>query len=223
MDEGLAAGWLARLHEHDASLLLAVNGSGTPTLDPFFAFLSGPLPWILAYGLVLLALLRRRSWLAVASGVGALGLVAFLADSGAVHLFKHNFARMRPCYQPELEPLLRIGPEGCGGDFGFVSAHAANAFALATFSVLMFRRLRWLWLPAFAAALLSALGRVYEGVHFPADVLFGGLYGAACALLVAWALWRTVGGSEACPLQPTSQHRPPAPDGPPEASSATLP
>ena len=66
-------------------------------------------------------------------------------------------------------------------DPSFPSDHASAAFAIGV-AVLCFDRLfGGIFL---AAAVAIATGRVIAGVHYPADVLAGGLIGAASALLV---------------------------------------
>ena len=111
-------------------------------------------------------------------------LAVALADSITSRLFKPFFARLRPCHDTQLVRLLHL-PDGCGGQFGFLSSHAANSVALAVFLSLVlptkrFRVLKWLVL--LWAALLS-YSRIYLGAHYPADVLGGAAVGA----LLGWA------------------------------------
>ena len=56
----------------------------------------------------------------------------------------------------------------------FPSGHATLAFAMA-FSVYFYNKKIGFWL--IFSALLVAMGRVFIGVHFPLDVLVGGLWG----------------------------------------------
>jgi membrane-associated phospholipid phosphatase len=73
------------------------------------------------------------------------------------------------------------------------SAHAANNFALAMILFLFYRRSGWVLFP-FAAAV--AFSRVYNGVHYPADVLAGAIIGAGWAvafLVLAQSLWNFAG------------------------------
>jgi undecaprenyl-diphosphatase len=118
------------------------------------------------------------------------GTVA-LADSIASKLFKPYFARLRPCHAPGLAGRLHL-PDGCGGQFGFLSSHAANSFALAIFLLLVLprRRFRALKLAAFIWAGLLSYSRMYLGAHYPSDVLGGALIGAALGVGAAWAFRR---------------------------------
>lgn len=60
-------------------------------------------------------------------------------------------------------------------DSSFPSGHSACSFAVAC---IMFRRLpRRYGVPALILAILIALSRLYVGVHYPSDVLFGTISG----------------------------------------------
>ena len=85
--------------------------------------------------------------------------------------------------------LVHIVRGHCGGRYGFVSSHAANTFALATFmTFLLGDRFQWVLPLMFAYAGLNAYSRIYLGVHYPGDVIFGALLGVFIGLLVWW-LW----------------------------------
>jgi undecaprenyl-diphosphatase len=121
----------------------------------------------------------RRSWLPL-----LLALSAFaLADSISSRIIKPGFKRERPFLNQQLQARLPYGP--AGSKYGFVSSHAANVFAVYTLSVLMlgFRRGKAALLLGIAG--LVAYSRVYLGVHYPMDVLCGGLFGA----LIAYGLF----------------------------------
>lgn len=62
-------------------------------------------------------------------------------------------------------------------DSSFPSGHSACSFAVAC---IMFRRLpKKYGVPALILAILIALSRLYVGVHYPSDVLFGTISGIA--------------------------------------------
>ncbi len=67
----------------------------------------------------------------------------------------------------------------------FPSSHATIAFALA-FTVFFFNR-TW-GIPMLIAAVLVALGRVYVGVHYPADILAGAIIGG----VVSYGVYRLI-------------------------------
>ena len=170
------------LHALDRQLLLAINRAHSPVADAVMVFASNRLVWFPAYALLIAWLIyhfRQRALLVLPLIFGAVAL----ADSITSRLFKPFFARLRPCHNVQLARLLHL-PDGCGGQFGFLSSHAANSVALAVFLTLVFpaKRFRALkWLVILWAALLS-YSRMYLGAHYPADVLGG----AAVGGLLGW-------------------------------------
>tara|TARA_R110001592_G_scaffold246255_1_gene507945 strand:- start:4748 stop:5164 length:417 start_codon:yes stop_codon:yes gene_type:complete len=117
--------------------------------------------------------------------IPAIVALIFLSDKISVYFFKEVFMRLRPCHNPEIANLVHIVNDHCGGQFGFVSSHATNTFALAVFvGLLLKKQISWL-LPilVFWAAVVS-YSRVYLGVHYPGDIVGGALLGAIIAKLV---------------------------------------
>ena len=73
------------------------------------------------------------------------------------------------------------------------SSHAANWFAATMVAFVYYRRSAWFMLPV---ALLVSFSRVYNGVHYPSDVLAGAILGAGYAAASLWcleALWQKAG------------------------------
>ena len=126
--------------------------------------------WI-AIGIVLALLWRRPSLvLAVVIAVGAADLLTAL--------IKEAVPRHRP-FEHQLGPSER--------NHSFPSGHTATAFAGATVLSAFAPRYR----PAFyALACLIGFSRLYNGVHYPTDVVAGGVLGAATALLLLGATRR---------------------------------
>lgn len=103
--------------------------------------------------------------------IGVVLLVVLTDWSGAQ--FKHFFAIPRPC---EALPDVRL-LEACGRN-SFPSNHAINMAAVAVYvGLFYFRLLPWLA----GIAVLVGISRIYVGVHYPLDVLFGWLWGALLA------------------------------------------
>ncbi len=112
---------------------------------------------------VVAALLVRR--LDVFVLVAAADVLADLLSFG----LKAAVGRHRPTFQP----LIAV-PHGAS----FPSGHAATSFACATVLAWRFPRLA---VPALLLAAAIAYSRVYNGVHYPLDVIAGALLGAAVA------------------------------------------
>ena len=172
---------LDQLKALDRWLLVAANVHHSPKLDQWMIFFSERFVWFPAYLVIILALSylygRRAALL-----LPLLGLSVLLADTISSRFFKPYFARPRPCHDPTVSATLNLA-EGCGGQFGFLSSHAANAFALVVFLWLVlptrYRVAKWLLL---LWALAVSYSRVYLGAHYPSDVLAG----AALGSLLAW-------------------------------------
>lgn len=115
----------------------------------------------------------------------ALVLMVSLSDSISSQVLKKNVQRLRPCYllEPNKEMNLLVP---CGTGFSFPSTHAANHFAIAIFlSLVLGKVFQWIKIPLVIWAGSVAFAQVYVGVHFPLDVLAGGLFGA----MMGWAAY----------------------------------
>ncbi|RZK39702.1 MAG: phosphatase PAP2 family protein [Hymenobacter sp.] len=182
---------LAFLTDLDHRLLLAINHAHAPSLDRLMVFASDRYAWFPAYAVLILWLVdifRRRAGQLLPLLIGAVAL----ADSITSKLFKPFFARLRPCHAPGLLGKLHL-PDGCGGQYGFLSSHAANSFALAVFLLLVLPvgpRFRALKTMAFAWAILLSYSRMYLAAHYPSDILGGALIGVGLGWGAAWLFKR---------------------------------
>jgi undecaprenyl-diphosphatase len=113
-----------------------------------------------------LALIRRQPSLFVVV------LLAVVAADLAADVGKYFVHRHRP-FEHQLGPSLRT--------HSFPSGHAASAFAGAVALSSYAPRVRAVF---YALAALIAFSRLYNGVHYPTDVVAGGVLGAATALLL---------------------------------------
>jgi hypothetical protein len=98
-------------------------------LDAIMPVLRDPYTWVPPYALLLYYAIRKgrkKAWIFI-----VLSVVTFaIADRVSAQLLKPLFERPRPCYDPELRPLLR-GLVDCGGLYSLPSSHAANHVGLA--------------------------------------------------------------------------------------------
>ena len=137
---------------------------------------------VLAFCLLTLRYEPRRWWVVL---IG-IALCFLLADQGSVQLFKNTVCRLRPCHALEDVRMFRTS---CGGQYGFVSSHAANVFAVAMFLTLRYwKRVKRQWPLLLIAlwAIATCYSRPYLGKHYPGDVICGAVFGAIIALIVWW-------------------------------------
>lgn len=167
----------------DKKLFLSLNHFSAPGVDPVMRFLSGPVPWImfiLGFLLILWLTPRGKFHSSYLIMLGSLILAYALSDQSSVHLFKEVFMRLRPCHEPSLAGQVRLVANSCGGQFGFVSSHAANSFSLALLSAFLINR-RWFTITIISWAFLISYSRIYVGVHYPGDVIGGTALGCLIA------------------------------------------
>ncbi|MFN3874803.1 MAG: phosphatase PAP2 family protein [Flavobacteriales bacterium] len=175
-----------RIDAMDRAAFLAINGAHAQPLDGIMAAASSMALWFPLYAFFLWLIVKRHGERALLRSLPLIALMILLSDKGSVVLFKETVQRLRPCHEPSLTGLVHLVHKECGGRFGFVSSHASNHFAIAALMIGVLRATpRWAAAALLAWALLIAYSRVYLGVHYPGDVLAGGLYGATIGSLAA--------------------------------------
>src|ERR1035437_5594932 len=125
----------------DTRLFLFFNGNHTFIMDSVMNIAGNKFTWIPLYALLLFFVWKKtqsKMWLVVLS----VAILITFSDQISVHLFKETFQRYRPCHNLLLQGKVHLLNGECGGMYGFVSSHAANAFALITFLIFFFRRIR---------------------------------------------------------------------------------
>lgn len=166
------------LKSWDKDLFLFLNGMHSPLWDYSMTLFTLTPTWLLFYGIILLFIVRKYGKKSLFILI-AITLLILCADQFA-GILKHTIQRLRPTNDPELSQLVYAFFRK-GGQFGFVSAHASNTFAFATFSLLLFKNTRY---TAFIIpwAMMIAYSRVYLGVHFPGDILGGAILGISIGI-----------------------------------------
>jgi membrane-associated phospholipid phosphatase len=177
------------LHSLDVALFRFINLTlSNPLFDRVMPFFSGnslfvPLLLVLAAILVWRAGVQGRVCLVM------LVLVVCLGDPLIVNTLKHAAGRLRP-FNEIHDTITRVGR---GGSYSMPSAHTANWTAAMVVLLVYFRRTVFFMLPLAATVGFS---RIYNGVHYPSDVLVGALLGAGYAAALVWSLdglWRWAG------------------------------
>lgn len=166
---------LEKLNTLDTQLFLWLNGHHSPFMDKVMWFISGKEEWLPLYLIIVGFIIYKYRWKSIYVFV-AVGLFVTLADQISTNVFKDGIKRLRPSHVEELKGLVHIINDYYGGSYGFVSSHAANSFAMATFTAYLFQT-RWYSVSIILWALVVSYSRIYLGVHYPGDIIGGALLG----------------------------------------------
>lgn len=178
-------GWFSGIEALDRRLFFVINSRWSNNfLDGVLPFLRESSIWLPLYLFLLVFVtlnFGKRGWLlalfAVCNGA--------LTDLVSSRLIKEHIMRLRPCRDPDLAQL-RFLVNYCPQSSSFTSSHAANHFSAAVFLVMTLQPYtsKWIRLLFLWAAVIS-YAQVYVGVHYPLDVVCGGLIGSLVGYLVA--------------------------------------
>ncbi|MDD3876771.1 MAG: phosphatase PAP2 family protein [Bacteroidales bacterium] len=179
--------WIESLIAFDKTLFLLINGWHSPFFDMLMFWVSHKFIWIPFYAFLLYLIIKNYKWQSLQILLFIV-LLTFLCDQTSVHLFKNVFHRLRPCHNYEFDGLIHLVNNKCGGQFGFISSHACNTFGLASLLYfLLNKKYGKLSFLLFVWAAFVSYSRIYLGVHYPADVFFGGLVGVVIGWIVFMA------------------------------------
>lgn len=187
------------IHRFDQNLTLKINSWNSSFSDPIWEFLSDIPVWIPMYVLIVAFIIWRLGWkkgLIVVAGA----LLTFAFCDQSSNFVKEAVARLRPLHD---EYMIANGLHVLekGGRFGFFSAHSANAFGLATCTLIGLRIDKRLKYRGYAAwmytwATLVAVSRIFVGKHYLGDCIVGSIIGAlaglAFASLAKWVINRYI-------------------------------
>lgn len=176
------------MHALNLIIFAMINGGATQSsaLDAFVVFFTT----YVAYGMLVLVAIWVLIWIPshkreLHARVRALRhaiefVFITIATYAIVQTIKIITVVPRPFVAiPDINALL---PYQSG--YSFPSMHAALSVAIATIITLHYRRLGVL---LYVFAIAVALSRIYVGVHYPKDVIVGGMLGFAIAgLLHIW-------------------------------------
>lgn len=177
---------LQEILQLDKDFFLFLNGMGNSTFDGFSLFISNKFSAIPLYALLLFLAYRLLGLKRTLVLLVWVALMITVTDQLS-NFFKYGVGRLRPCHDPEIASVLRLVKSHCGGQYGYFSAHAANSFALAVmFGSLLKSKFRYLSILLVFWAALVAFSRIYLGVHFPLDIMTGGVVGS----LFGWLFYK---------------------------------
>ena len=171
------------IEQIDRSLFFFFNGLHNNLFDDVMPWISSTTFWIPFY-FFLAYLLYKSIGKKIMSAFICIILLISLSDQ-TCGIIKKQVQRYRPSHNVEIQNQVHIVDGYRGGQFGFVSSHAANAFAIAFFLIFLFEdKQNWFKAALIAWAILVSYSRIYLGVHYPSDVTGGAVIGIVYSLLI---------------------------------------
>jgi len=165
------------LYAIDAVVFLFLNNTvANPVFDFLMPIVTESDNWTIPFVLIVLTLLifgGKKGRIAVL----LVALIVTLSDQLSSHVLKPWIGRIRPCFVVEGVRLLIRQSRS----FSFPSSHASNMAAVATLFSVKYPKFKWIYI---GIAILVGYSRIYVGVHYPFDVLAGGILGVLCAVAI---------------------------------------
>lgn len=184
---------LQQIIDLDTSWFLFFNGIRADWADPIFYWLSNTFVWIPLYLLVIFLIIRK--WKKKAITILLFLALTVTANDQTCNYLKRTIGRLRPSHDPKLSEMVQLveksdGKLYRGGKFSFPSGHASNSIILVFYFLFFVKpRQKWSIGLIIAWSLLMAYTRLYLGVHYPLDLLFGFIMGSCFSLLSIW-IWK---------------------------------
>ncbi|MEW6302107.1 MAG: glycosyltransferase family 39 protein [Verrucomicrobiota bacterium] len=177
--------WLQSL---DDAVFRFLNGSlSNPVFDAVMPFFSGNALFVPVV-LVAAAMLAWKGGVRGRVCLFMLVLVVAIGDGLICNSLKDSIGRLRP-FNVLTDANVLVGKGGSGS---MPSSHAANWFSAVAVLFIYYRGSLKLAVPL---ALLVGFSRIYNGVHYPSDVLAGALLGLLYGTGIVYgadALWQRV-------------------------------
>mgnify|MGYP006231142923 FL=1 len=163
----------------DNEITIFLNNYHNNILDYLMILISNKYIWIPLY-LFLIYVLFKIDKKNIISHILLCILSVIISDYITSSLMKPFFEILRPCYNENLKSTINIVAE-CGGRYGFASSHASTTFSLATcFYLISSKKIKLL----FIWSLIVGYSRIYLGVHFFSDVIFGFFIGIITSIII---------------------------------------
>ena len=171
----------------DREFLIYLNNLGSNNWDFLWLTLTNKFTYSAFFLFVIYLIFKNFSIKQSLFILLSIAMLILLTDQ-FTNVIKDSFQRLRPCRDDTLNFLLRSIEVRCG-KYGFFSAHASNSIAVSVFLFKLFNNnnnnnnytalnyFLLLWVIVFSYS------RIYLGVHYPLDIIFGLIVGFVFGML----------------------------------------
>lgn len=172
----------------DKQITIALNFNGGIFIDAILYAMSSRITCSLfvltAIALSIKRKTKLRKYIVIVLG---LAIVITLCDQISASIIKPYVCRLRPSHTVGVCELLHYVYDYKGGQYGFVSSHAANTFGVATFLSNEIKNKK-ITLYLFSWAAIVCYSIIYLGVHYFGDVICGGLLGIIIGFAITFII-----------------------------------
>jgi undecaprenyl-diphosphatase len=173
------------IKDWDIDVFHKINHDWTsPILDAILPVLRESIVWVPLYAfLILFGYINfgKNAWYWALAAIASTIVSNYVSSD----LIKPYYGRLRPCMDGMLEPAARLLLGRCPSSGSFTSSHATNHFAVAAFLFFTLKHVAKWSVYFFIWAACICYAQVYVGVHFPIDVIFGGVLGISIGYFIA--------------------------------------
>ncbi len=166
--------------QKDKEFLIYLNSLGSEQWDGFWLTITNQFSWIPLFVFILYLVFKYLGW---KKGLFTMFFIAALItfSDQITNVIRGVFERLRPNNDPTIKDSLRtlIRPQS----YSFVSGHATTSTVITVFIIMLLRKhVGYIKFLVFFP-LIFAYSRLYLGVHFPIDILFGFINGTIIGYL----------------------------------------
>ena len=167
-----------KIVEIDKQIMVFLNKTISNPIFDFIMPIITNQNFLVFFGLILIGYLAYYGGKRGRITIALLLIAASFSDAICFQVIKPWVGRIRPSHDFYEYVNLLVSK---GGKYSFPSNHAANSFVFATVLSYFYEKNKT---PLYVLASAIAFSRVYVGVHYPMDIVFGSIIG----YIISWII-----------------------------------